>query len=64
MSADISSEEGGWLNTSNSFEDSDKVIIPFFLLLLLIFLFLPPLLKERVGMRMLLLKGWPQRVAE
>ena len=29
MSADISSEEGSWLNTSNSSKDSDKVTIPF-----------------------------------
>ena len=28
-SAAISSEEGGWLNTLNSSEDSDKVMIPF-----------------------------------
>ena len=56
------------MNTSNSPKDSDKVTTPLdFLLLLpvlLLFLLLPPFPEDQVGMRMLLSKGWPQRVVK
>ena len=41
-----------------------NLLLLLLLFLLLLLLLLPPLLKERVGMRMLLPKGWPQKVAE
>ena len=43
---------------------SPQNLLLLLLFLLLLLLLLPPLLKERVGMRMLLPKGWPQKVAE
>ena len=68
MSVDISSVEGGWLNTSNSSEDSDKVTITsgFSSSSSSSYFFYSSSsswrTEERVGMRML--QGWPQRVAE